>query len=419
MIITGVMSGTSADGIDVAIADIDGDPTQPQVRQIAFETVSWSSVDRSLLFDLFENRTSTAELCRANFALAERLSDAVLAVIARSGMMPAEIDLIGCHGQTAWHDVDAAGVVTSTLQIGDPSVIAARTGITTVANFRTADVAVGGQGAPLTSTFDWLVLRPPENLNGASGGWRAVQNIGGIGNVTLLPPVNIAAEPIAFDTGPGNALIDWAVGEVTDGACQFDVDGKIAASGRVDFSLLEEWMALPYFEQALPKTTGRELFSSALAKQWRSAALDAGLSDADFVATLTELTALSIADGYQQHAPGPIAQVVIGGGGGSNPTLMARLQEHLGADVALCTHEALGIDSDAKEALAFALLAYLAILGSLGIFRLVREHGQSRSWGRSHREQIGSDCGVELAETMADGRMACRLSSGYKITLYF
>ena len=374
MRIVGVMSGTSVDGIDVAVADIDGDPAKSsselppglQLQQIAFETIPWSSGDRALIFDLFEDRRSIAELCRANFVLAERFADAVVTVLEESRIPLTEVDLIGCHGQTIWHDVDATGAVTSTLQIGDPSLIAARTGITTVANFRTADVAVGGQGAPLTSTFDWLLMRPPAKLNGVVGGWRAVQNIGGLANVTLLPPIDSEAVPIAFDTGPGNALIDWAVGVVTNGQHHFDQDGLIAASGRVAYPLLEEWMTLPYFEQPLPKSTGRELFSSVLGEQWRISAFDAGLSDADFVATVTELTALSIADAYHRYAPGPIGEVVVGGGGARNPTLMARLRYHLGADVALCTHEELGIDSDAKEALAFALLAYLAILGKPG-----------------------------------------------------
>lgn len=371
MNVIGLMSGTSADGIDAVIAQIDGPPDRPTVEQLAFHTIAWPAAERSLIFHLFGNQSTQisatpAELCRANFVLAEQFAAAALLVTENAGLEPTEIDLIGSHGQTIWHDVDAHGHVTSTLQIGDPSVIAARTGITTVANFRTADVAAGGQGAPLTSTFDWLVLRPPSNLNGTMGGWRAVQNIGGIGNVTFLPPTELDHPPVALDTGPGNALIDWAVTTMTTGRLTYDKDGAIAASGRIHHGLMEEWLSLPYFELPLPKTTGRELFSTALAQQWRQQATHFGLNDADFVATLTELTAASIADAYVRYAPGSIAQLVVGGGGASNPTLMARLRALLPAQVEVCTHAALGLDDDAKEALAFALLAYLTIHGAPG-----------------------------------------------------
>ena len=371
MKIIGLMSGTSADGIDAVIAEIDGPPQAPTVQQLAFETIPWPAAERSLIFHLFGHSdaqisATPAELCRANFILGERFAHAALMAMQHAGFQPQDIDLIGSHGQTIWHDVDAHGRVTSTLQIGDPSVIAVRTGITTVANFRTADVAAGGQGAPLTSTFDWLVLRPSPNLNGVAGGWRAVQNIGGIGNVTFLPPTNLDHPPVALDTGPGNALIDWAVTTATDGRLAYDQDGQIAAAGRVHHGLLEEWLTLPYFEQPLPKTTGRELFSTTLAQQWRQQAVGLGLTDADFVATLTQLTAVSIADAYMCYAPGPIAQLVVGGGAASNPFLMAALRAQLPAHTAVCTHADLGLDDDAKEALAFALLAYLTIQGAPG-----------------------------------------------------
>ena len=195
MIVLGLMSGTSADGIDVAIAEISGDPTNLAIRQIAFETHPWPEAERALIFRLFAGNAPTSLICQANFILAESFAAAALATISSAGLTPTDIDLIGSHGQTLWHDVvneaepeiasgHAMGTVTSTLQIGDASVIAARTGITTVANFRTADVAVGGQGAPLVSILDWLLLRPVGELQGDPpreiNGWRAVQNIGGI-----------------------------------------------------------------------------------------------------------------------------------------------------------------------------------------------------------------------------------------------
>ncbi len=363
MRIIGLMSGTSADGIDVAVADISGAPLDVggaglAVQQVGFAAVPWPEERRRLIFDLFANQAPPSALCRANFALGETFADAVHTALAELGLPLATVDLVGSHGQTIWHDV-ADGRVTSTLQIGEPAVIAARTGVTTVADFRVADVAEGGQGAPLVSAFDWHLLRPAP----ASGGWRAVQNIGGIGNVTFLPPQGDDAAPLAFDTGPGNALIDWAAGAATGGAWTYDRDGELASEGRVLERLLAKWLAHPFFGAPPPKTTGRELFSVDLARDWRAAVQADGGGPLDLVATLTELTAASIADAYARFAPGPVAEVVVGGGGARNPALMAAIERQLlarlGHPVPITTHEALGIDSDAKEALAFALLAYL------------------------------------------------------------
>ncbi len=365
------MSGTSVDGIDVAVADIQGNPTQAtlKIEQLAFVTVPWEPTIRQRIFALFEQAVAAAAFCRVNFVLAEAFAQAVQQVLHETKIAPTTIDLIGSHGQTIWHDV-AHGRVSSTLQLGDPSVIAVRTGVTTVGNFRVADVAAQGQGAPLVSTFDWHLLRPGDRLNGVTGGWRAVQNIGGIGNVTFLPPLDTDHAPLAFDTGPGNALIDWAAQQATHGQWAYDQDGQLAQQGQVSNPLLERWLALPYFWQLPPKTTGRELFSSQLVAQWWAEAMATGLTATDFVATITELTAASIAAAYKRFAPGPVAQVVVGGGGACNPQLLRRLafhlQQQLGDGVALCTHRALDIDDKAKEALAFALLAYLAIHGWAG-----------------------------------------------------
>lgn len=371
MIVLGLMSGTSADGIDVAMAEISGRPGSLSITQIAFETRPWPAPERELIFRLFECNAPTDLICRANFILAERFATAALEAINTAGLTRNAIDLIGSHGQTLWHDVDAAsGTVTSTMQIGDPSVIATRTGITTVGNFRTADVAAGGQGAPLVSIFDWLLLRPQENLNGIHQGWRAVQNIGGIGNVTFLPPQGINAQPLAFDTGPGNALMDWAVSEMTGGQQVFDEGGRLARQGRINYSLLETLLDHDYYAQKPPKTTGRELFSVAYAQQLRKEAAEQALSDEDFIATITALTATTIAQAYQDFAPGPLAQVAVAGGGANNPFLMELLTEQIraahGKPIEVISHEPLGIDGDAKEALTFGLLAYLAIHGWAG-----------------------------------------------------
>ncbi len=374
MRVAGLMSGTSVDGIDVVIAEIDGRPQETALptltlRQLAFATMPWPEAARNTIFTLFQTSQPAATLCRANFMLAEQFAAALDETCRQFSIPLSSIDLIGSHGQTIWHDVND-GKVTSTLQIGDPSVIAARTGITTVGNLRVADVAVGGQGAPLVSVFDWHLLRPPAQLNGIEGGWRAVQNIGGIGNVTLLPPQNVAALPVAFDTGPGNVFIDWATQMATTGQLAFDQDGALAAAGKVDADLLAQWLMLPYFQQAPPKTTGRELFQVQLVEQWWQTAQGAGHSAVDFVATITALTAASIADAYARFAVGPLAQVVLGGGGALNPTLRQQLAEALAQRFAqpieLCSHVALGIDDKAKEALAFALMAYLTINGEPG-----------------------------------------------------
>jgi anhydro-N-acetylmuramic acid kinase len=375
MRVIGLMSGTSVDGIDVAIADMTGQPAGlapdnqgPTLRAnlLHFETVPWSEPVRAAIFDLFTSPAPVAAWCSLDAAVASHFATAALQVLARSGCPLESIDLIGSHGQTLWHEV-VEGRVTGTLQVGTPSLIAAQTGITTVGNFRVADVAAGGQGAPLVSTFDWHLLRPPPLLNGVAGGWRAVQNIGGIANVTYLPPVDVDRPPLAFDTGPGNALIDWAASRATGGRLRFDQDGDLAAAGVVSPALLARWLAHPYFDLAPPKTTGRELFSSALAEEWAQEAAAHGLGPADLVATLTDLTAASIAAAYRRFAPAPLAQVVVGGGGGRNPVLMARLAHYLqqtfGRPLEVCSHERLGIDSDAKEALAFGLLAYLTWCG--------------------------------------------------------
>lgn len=368
--VVGLMSGTSVDGIDAVLAEIGQEEGRIRLVQRAFCTLAWPGELREQIFRLFTQPVTAAELCRANFQLGALFAQAALTVMAQAGLEPEAVHLIGSHGQTVWHDVDARGRVTSTLQLGEAAVIAEETGVTTVADFRVADVAAGGQGAPLVAIFDWLILRPPPRLNGVEGGWRAVQNIGGIGNVTFLPPEGTPEEPLAFDTGPGNVLLDWAVTQATDGRQHFDRDGALARQGRVHQELLARWLSHPYFQQPPPKTTGRELFGPALGQAWLAEAQAAGLSTADFVATLTELTAASIAQAYARFAPGPVAQVVVGGGGGHNPVLLERLaawlERELGRPVPVIRHRALGIDDDAKEALAFALLAYLAWQGRPG-----------------------------------------------------
>ncbi|MCS7220562.1 MAG: anhydro-N-acetylmuramic acid kinase [Anaerolineae bacterium] len=350
MIVTGLISGTSADGIDAAVVEITGMPPQLRVSLLAFHTAPWPKPLRERILAAAQGRVTTGELCRLNFELGEHFARAALQAIALAGLTPEQVDLIGSHGQTVWHDVDENGHVTSTLQLGEASVIAERTGVTTISNFRARDVAVGGQGAPLVAYVDWLLLRHPAHA-------RAVQNIGGIANVTYLPPGEDPGGVIAFDTGPGNMLIDAAAARASGGALAFDHDGELARRGRVDEMLLAEWLTHPYFQQQPPKTTGRELFGSAFFEQAWAAAQARGLTPDDTIATFTALTVRSIADAYHRFLPSPVAEVIVGGGGAHNPTLMKQLREAL-APARVLTHEDVGIRSDAKEAIAFAVLAY-------------------------------------------------------------
>ncbi|MXY93948.1 MAG: anhydro-N-acetylmuramic acid kinase [Caldilineaceae bacterium SB0664_bin_27] len=369
MRVVGLMSGTSADGIDAVLAEIKGTDGPPQMRQLAFETVPWPPRERDLIGILIAGHGGTHAVSQAGFLLGEQFAKAVLRVVKASGLGIEEVDLIGSHGQTVWHEVAEDGAVHSTLQIGEAAVIAERTGITTVADYRVAGVAAGGQGAPLIPIFDRLFLKPPVSL----GGCRAVQNIGGIGNVTFLPPAGSDASIQAFDTGPGNVLIDWAAARATEGALRFDKDGELAARGRCDDKLVERWLEHPYFQQPPPKSTGRELFSSGLAERYRLEAAEAGLSMADFTATVTELTAASIGESYRRFAPLPVKEVVVCGGGARNPVLMDRIESQValrcGRDVSLLRYgdmeDAPG-DEESKEALGFALLAWLTVHGEGG-----------------------------------------------------
>ncbi|MGQ9888218.1 MAG: anhydro-N-acetylmuramic acid kinase [Aggregatilineales bacterium] len=352
MLVVGLISGTSADGVDAALCELSGAPPQFAVRLVRSLTNPYAPVLRERVLAAFNPQTSRVDaLCQLNFDLGEAFADAALAVIAAAGINPADVDLIGSHGQTVWHMVQPNGRATATLQLGEPALIAERTGITTVSGFRARDIAAGGQGAPLASYLDWALLRHPNR-------WRAAQNIGGIGNVTFLPPLSDShSAPLAFDTGPGNALLDSAISLLTDGAQTYDRDGALAAAGQVNAPWLDQLLTNPYYAMQPPKSTGRELFSAAMAAELVAEGRARGLTPADVLATLTALTAATIADAYARFAPAPIAEVVVSGGGRSNPVLMARLRECL-PNTAVLTLEELGLSGDHKEALVFALLAY-------------------------------------------------------------
>jgi anhydro-N-acetylmuramic acid kinase len=359
MKIIGLISGTSADGIDAAVVEIEGAPPDLAVELLSFTFVPFDAGQRERIFALFDPATGTVDrICQMNFAIGEWFAAAALQAIDEAGLTPIDVALIGSHGQTIYHSVEDESPVKSTLQIGEAAVITERTGITTVADFRVADVAAGGQGAPLVSYMDWLLLRHSEHA-------RAVQNIGGIANVTYLPPDDDPSKVLAFDTGPGNMLIDYATSRATAGAQTFDHGGRLAAAGSPNRSLLAGLMSHPYLAQPVPKTTGREQFGVHFGATIWDQAQELGLSGADIVATLTAFTAASIADAYHHFLPAMPAEVVLGGGGANNPVLVAMLVERL-APAHVMTHQALDLDDDAKEAMAFAVLAYEAIHGRPG-----------------------------------------------------
>lgn len=354
MIVIGMMSGTSTDGIDAVVVHfeeskngaMDTSHRAPQFEILKHVSVPFAPAQRAEILACLRADTGTVDrLCALNFELGETYANAALGAIREAGLDAAEVDLIGNHGQTVWHIPQH-----SSLQIGSPAVIAERTGITTISNFRARDIAAGGHGAPMVSFVDALLFRD-EKIN------RALQNIGGIANVTYLP-ASPSEKSLAFDSGPGNVLIDDAVRRATNGAMEFDANGAIAARGHADETLLSELMAHPFLQQALPKTTGREIFGTPFGESvWRKA-MARGVSPDDVIATLTRFTAKSIAEGYEKFLPELPGEIIVSGGGAKNPTLVRMLQEQVGPDARVRRIEEFGIPSDAKEALAFAILAY-------------------------------------------------------------
>lgn len=324
MRVAGVMSGTSLDGIDVAIVEISG----RRVATIGFQSTPYSEEVRRAILAVSNTTTTTGEISRLNFALGELYARAVLRACRRYG----PVELIGCHGQTIYHEGGA-----STLQIGEAAVIAERTGVPVVSDFRTRDIAAGGEGAPLVPFVDGLLF-------GKSRRTRIALNIGGIANITVLPA------GIAFDTGPGNMVIDGLAREYTGGRQNFDRGGRIAARGTLNRALLELLLADPYYRMKPPKSAGREQYGAEFVLRLKQT----GLPLADLIATATVLTAASIAMAAAPFAP---EEMIVSGGGAHNPQIMAHLAGFL-PGVAMAKSGDYGIDGDAKEAIAFAILAY-------------------------------------------------------------
>ena len=352
MLVAGLMSGTSVDGIDVALVEISGEGFNHTIQPLAAVSVPYPRDVREAILGISNASTHTSRISQMNFLLGKLFGDAVVEACRLSNTPLEKLELIGSHGQTIYHQGSPSELlghkVASTLQIGEPALIAERTGVPVVADFRAADMAAGGQGAPLVPYADYLLFRD-RRLG------RVALNIGGIANVSAIPAAAEPEQVVAFDTGPGNMLIDALVSLVSRGTKQFDEGGRLAASGTVNVRLLAELMELPYLRQKPPKSGGREQFGT----DFVASLLKKGLDPPDLVATVTAFTASSIADAVQRFvAPVmKVDQVIASGGGVRNPEIMTRLRDLLPASEIVTSNE-FGIDSDAKEAIAFAVLAY-------------------------------------------------------------
>jgi len=362
--IIGIMSGTSLDAIDVAMVRIRKHGLSATVKLEHFRSYPYPPKIRAVVHELFDpKRARIDDICRYDFILGEVFAAAVLRLLKETKIKADTVDLVASAGQTIWHDPQLATVnadvawidhpleTRSTFAIGQSAVIAERTGIITVGDLRVRDVAAGGQGAPLVPYFDWVLLRHKQR-------GRCIQNIGGIGNVTYIPPNAKWDDVIAFDTGPGNMIIDELAWVATNGRQTYDVDGTLAAQGRERQDLLEAWMSDSYFSKTPPKTTGRELFGAQFARRILKDAK--GIDLHDLIATATALTAESIARAYRDfiHPRGPVHEVLLAGGGAKNPTLVRMLKERMPKQK-LAIYKA----SEAKEAMAMAMIANDSVVG--------------------------------------------------------
>jgi anhydro-N-acetylmuramic acid kinase len=343
--VVGLMSGTSVDGIDAALCEIEGAGADAKVNLVDFRFTPYTDDQRRSIHALFSG--DAAALCQGSFQLGEWLAAAARDV---AGTQP--VDLIGSHGQTVWHQPPSLRAGTpSTLQLGEPAVIAARTGVITVADFRVADVALGGEGAPLVPYADWVLFRRP-------GRTRALQNIGGIANVALVG--DDPAQLFAFDNGPGNMMIDALAPAATSGADNIDRDGQYSARGTVQADLLQALLDDDYLRQAPPKSTGRERYGAPATRAWAERHRDR--APLDLLATAVAFTAQAIADSYRRFVlpRATVDEVLVSGGGAHNRTLMAELARALAPLPVHALAEG-GVGADAKEAVAFALLAVATI----------------------------------------------------------
>ncbi|YAL83051.1 anhydro-N-acetylmuramic acid kinase [Dermacoccaceae bacterium W4C1] len=364
MIVVGLMSGTSMDGLDAAVAELDWDGDQVSLRPLGSRETPWPSEVRSRLLGLLPpHRVDLGEVCDVDTLIGQASAAAVTRALEE--FAGGRGDLVASHGQTVFHRI-IDGKAAGTLQLGQPAWITEATGLPVVSDLRARDIAAGGQGAPLASLMDGLLLAPA-----AAGGTQIALNLGGIANISVVTQSQV----LAYDTGPANCLIDVAVERATAGVQTFDDGGALAASGTVDVALLRDFLAEPYYLAAPPKSTGRELFT---ADYLDATVAGRDIAPADLVATLTELTAVTVARACAGHRP---RVVVASGGGVHNATLMAALRRHL-PGVRITTIDELGIPSGAKEAYLMALIGFLTWHQVPGILPGATGSGTPRVLGR-------------------------------------
>ncbi len=359
----GLISGTSMDGVDAALVRVAGSPDRPRVRLLAALTVPYPRrLRRRLLAIASGGSTSAGEISQLNFLLGEVFAAAAVQVCRRARVAPARLAVIGSHGQTVFHHGKPAGLPgrlpAATLQIAEPAVIAERTGVRVVADFRAADIAAGGEGAPLVPLVDYLLLKDTQKGT-------VVLNLGGIANVTVIPTGASPQGVLGFDTGPGNMVIDALVRHGTKGRKSYDAGGLLAASGQVLEPALAELVRFPFFHRRPPKSAGREQFGEQFVNRYFLSRRGARFKD--LLSTATELTARTIADALRSFVltRAAIHRLIISGGGAHNHLLVRRLKELL-PELKLQLSDAYGLPVDAKEAIAFALLADRTLRGLPG-----------------------------------------------------
>jgi anhydro-N-acetylmuramic acid kinase len=362
MRVVGLMSGTSADGIDAALVRISGSPPAINTKFEGHHHIRFPAPVREAILRLANGApTTTAEISQLNFLVGEEFARAAIAACEKWRVPLRQISLIGSHGQTIFHQGMAAGFLgrrlASTLQIGEPSIIAGRTGVTTIGDFRPADMAAGGQGAPLVPFVDYLLYR-----HARIG--RVALNIGGIANLTVIPAGARPRQLFAFDIGPGNMVIDAIVASATRGRAHYDRDARLAIRGKLLPGLLSTLLKEPYLRKRPPKTAGREQFGRAYAEKILVWGKRHGASAEDLVRTATVFTSLSIADTLRRFVlpRAPVDELIVAGGGARNPLLMAQLGASL-PEIEIVPASEFGIPAEAKEAFAFAVLAYEAYHG--------------------------------------------------------
>jgi anhydro-N-acetylmuramic acid kinase len=372
-LVIGLISGTSRDGVDAALVKVSGSGSGTRIELLNFVCVPYSEEIRRGLEDL-TSLSSPCDISGLNFLIGEAFAGAALSVISNAGMGMEHVDLIGSHGQTVYHNPSSYHHgVPSTLQLGELDVIAERTGITTVGDFRTRDVAAGGEGAPLVPYADYLLFNKPGEV-------LIAQNIGGIANATVI--TESMDDVIAFDTGPGNMLMDRVISIATGGEKAFDQEGECASKGIVNKKLLNELLSHPYYSQLPPKSTGEEFFGKDRAEALYSLVLKGKISLNHLMATLLELTVTSISFSYEKFIfpRWKISEIIFSGGGCRNTQLMVRLKDVF-KNIKCSTSNDYGVLSDAKEAVAFAILANELVSGNPG--NLIRVTGAS------HRVPMG------------------------------